>query len=148
MSTLLLIALVLLAGVLTAVQAPTNAFLARAVGSPVNAALVSFLVGTGVLAVIAAASGARPDWPAVRVLPWWALMGGAYGALFVAIAAYGAPRLGVGLLLTLSVAAQLIAAVVLDSIGAFGLPPKPLNLERVAGVALVIAGVLLVRRSA
>ena len=38
--------LILLAGVLIAVQGPINAALGRAVGSPVNAALLSFLVGS------------------------------------------------------------------------------------------------------
>jgi len=142
----LLILIVLIAGAVTAVQAPTNAVLARAMGSPVNAAFVSFAVGTLALGAIALAQGTRPDLSAARALPWWAWIGGCYGALFVASAAYGATRLGVGLLLTLSVAAQLLTALLIDSTGLFGVTVRALSAGRLAGVALAIAGVLMVRR--
>src|SRR4051795_1944411 len=97
MNTLLLPAAILafLAGCLIAIQAPTNALLARGVGSPVNAALVSFLVGSLALAAVAFALGVRPAGGAIRVLPWYAWIGGFYGAIFVAMAAFAAPRMGV-----------------------------------------------------
>jgi transporter family-2 protein len=38
-------------------------------------------------------------------------------------------------------------ALLLDHFGALGLPREPINLGRIAGVALVFAGVVLVRRS-
>jgi transporter family-2 protein len=40
------LALAMLAGVLIAVQAPTNAILGKASGSPIIAAFISFVVGT------------------------------------------------------------------------------------------------------
>ncbi len=69
-----------LSGALVALQAPTNAMLARAVGSPLNAALVSFAVGTAALLVLALSFGVRPNHAAVRDLPWYAWVGGLYGA--------------------------------------------------------------------
>ena len=59
----------LLTGCLVALQAPTNAMLARGVGSTVNAALVSFAVGTAALLVVAPMLGVRPSGGAVRALP-------------------------------------------------------------------------------
>jgi transporter family-2 protein len=38
-------------------------------------------------------------------------------------------------------------ALALDHLGALGLPREPVNLGRIAGALLVIAGVVLVRRS-
>jgi transporter family-2 protein len=38
-------------------------------------------------------------------------------------------------------------ALLLDHFGALGLPREPINLGRIAGAALVVAGVILVRRS-
>ena len=114
--SLIAILVVVLAGGATALQAPTNARLATAVASPVNAALVSFAVGTVALGVVAAILHTRPDVAATRALPWYAWLGGAYGACFVVAAAWGVPR-------------------------------QPLNIGRIAGVGLVLAGVLLVRRS-
>ncbi|HWW12442.1 MAG TPA: DMT family transporter, partial [Brevundimonas sp.] len=71
---------------------------------------------------------------------------GLYGAIFVVAAAWGVPRLGVALTITLMVAGQLLIGLILDQIGAFGAPQHPVSLGRLAGVALVIGGVLMVRR--
>jgi transporter family-2 protein len=49
--------------------------------------------------------------------------------------------------ITLMVGGQLLISLFLDHFGAMGVPRQPLNLGRIAGVALVLAGVLLVRRS-
>jgi transporter family-2 protein len=132
---------VVLAGGATALQAPTNAKLAGAVAGPVNAAFVSFAVG-----IVAAFLHARPDMAAVKGLPAYAWIGGLYGAVFVVAAAWAVPRLGVATTITLMVAGQLLISLVLDHFGALGVPRAPISLTRVAGVALVIAGVVLVRR--
>lgn len=148
MSPLWIVAVVgaFLAGALIALQAPTNAMLSRAVASPVNAALVSFAVGLVALALAAAAHGARPDGAAVRGLPWYAWTGGLYGAVFVALAAFAAPRLGVTFFLMMAIAGQLAMALFLDKTGAFGLDVQAISLQRVGGVLLVLAGAWLVQQ--
>ncbi len=138
--------LVTLAGAATALQAPINARLATAVGSAVNAALVSFAVGTVALIGLALILQVRPDMAAARALPWYAWIGGLCGVIFVIAATWGVPRLGVATTITLMVAGQLLLGLVLDHFGAFGAPRQPVNLTRMVGVALVIGGVLLVRR--
>jgi transporter family-2 protein len=82
----------------------------------------------------------------MRSLPWYAWTGGLYGAFFVATAAWAAPRLGVTLFLTAAIAGQLALALLLDRIGAFGLARVEIGPVRLLGVALVLAGVVLVRR--
>lgn len=145
--TLLAMAAVVFGGAATALQAPTNARMMGAVGSPVNAAFVSFAVGTAALGLLAAALQVKPDMSAARALPWYAWVGGLYGAVFVVAAAWGVPRLGVATTITLMVAGQLMLSLVLDHFGVMGVPRQPMNLTRAAGVALVVAGVLLVRRA-
>ena len=70
-----------------------------------------------------------------------------YGAVYVAVAAYAAPRIGLAALITIGIAGQVAMALFLDHVGALGLPRDPINLGRIAGVVLVIAGVVLVRNS-
>lgn len=140
------IALVLVAGAMIALQAPTNVMLARAGGSPVLAALISFAVGTASLLVVWLASGNRPGPAAFGALPWYAWLGGLYGAVYVAIAAYAAPRLGLASLVTIGIAGQIVMALWLDHFGALGLPGQPITATRVIGALLVVAGVVLVRR--
>lgn len=137
---------VVLAGGATAMQAPTNARLMTAVGSPVNAAFVSFAIGTAVLGLLALMMQSRPDLTAARALPWYAWIGGVYGVIFVVAATWAVPRMGVATTVTLMVAGQLIVSLVLDHFGAFGVPKQPINLTRIAGIGLVVAGVLLARR--
>ena len=144
--TWIIMLLVALAGGATAMQAPTNARLAGALASPVNAAFVSFLVGTAALGLLAVTLQTRPDTAAVRGLPWWTWIGGLYGAVFVVSAAWAVPRLGVAMTVILMVAGQILISVLLDHFGALGVPKQPLNLTRLLGVALVFGGVLLVRR--
>ena len=143
----LAIVAVVLAGGATAMQAPTNARLMTAVGSPVNAAFVSFAIGTAVLGLLALMMQSRPDLTAARALPWYAWIGGIYGVIFVVAATWAVPRMGVATTVTLMVAGQLIVSLVLDHFGAFGVPKQPINLGRIAGIGLVIAGVILARRS-
>jgi len=136
---------VLLAGVGLAVQAPTNAALARTSGSVLLAALVSFIVGSIVLALAWVAID-RTSPATLRGAPVWAWVGGLYGACFVAAMAYAAPRLGLATTLTIAIATQLATALVLDHFGLLGLKVAPISLWKVAGVVLVLAGVVLVRR--
>lgn len=146
-ATIMPILLVLAAGGCIALQAPTNALLARAGGSPVLAALISFAVGTVALLAVWLFSNARPAPGAFASLRWYAWLGGIYGATYVAVAAFAAPRIGLASLITIGIAGQIAVALWLDQIGAFGLPREPINLGRVAGAFLVLAGVVLVRRS-
>jgi len=136
---------VLLAGVGLAVQAPTNAMLARSAGSVLVAAIVSFVVGL-VLLVAAWAAFDRTSPAGLRAAPGWAWAGGVYGVAYVVALAYGTPRLGLAAALTLAIAGQIAAALVLDHFGLLGLKTAPIGPARLAGAALVVAGVVLVRR--
>jgi transporter family-2 protein len=59
---------------------------------------------------------------------------------------FAAPRIGLASALTLGVAAQLVVAVALDHFGWMGLAAKPIDLSKIAGLALVAVGVVLVRK--
>ena len=145
-AVLIPILLVFIAGAMVALQAPTNSMLAKAGGSPVLAALISFAVGTTALFLTWLASGNRPGTSAFAGLPWYAWIGGLYGAVFVAVAAYAAPRIGLATLITVGIAGQVAMALWMDHVGALGLPREPVNFGRILGALLVLAGVILVRR--
>lgn len=138
--------LAMLAGVLIAVQAPTNAILGKASGSPIIAAFISFVVGTIALGAFVARTPSGLFAPELRSVPWYAWIGGLYGAFFVAVAAFGAPRIGVGPLVTAAIAGQLLAGVILDHYGLLGLARQPVGIEKIAGVVLVLLGAWLVRK--
>jgi transporter family-2 protein len=107
--------------------------------------LVSFLVGTLILAAAWLATD-RTSPATLRGAPAWAWIGGLYGAVFVAAMAYAAPRLGLATTLTIAIASQLVMALALDHFGLLGLKVEPVSIGRVAGVALVLIGIVLVRK--
>lgn len=145
MPAILSVLAMLVAGVCVALQPPTNAALAKASGSVVLAALVSFAVGTAILFAVWL-GGSRAPLASLRGVPFWAWGGGLYGAVFVSAAAFAAPRIGLAATLTFLIVGQLAAALVLDHHGLLGLPRHLASLARIGGVALVLAGALLVRR--
>lgn len=118
----------------------------RAKGSAIFAALLSFAVGTAVLVLLVLATQPRLALAPLRDVPWYAWAGGFYGAFFVAVGAYAAPRLGIASLITIAVAGQMIAAIAIDYWGAFGLDRVPITPGRLLGVLLVVVGVVLVRK--
>jgi len=137
----------LLAGALMPLQAGVNAQLARWVGHPVSASLVSFAVGT--LALLAYGAALRPGLPAPTTLaaaPWWVWVGGLLGAVFVTAAAAFAPRLGAATFISITIAGQVLVSILLDHFGAVGFSARPLTPLRLLGALLLVAGVLLVRK--
>jgi bacterial/archaeal transporter family-2 protein len=144
--TLFALFAVFAAGAAAAVQGPTNARLAQGLGTPVNAALVSFAVGTAALLMLALVMQKRPEGQAVADLPPWAWIGGLYGALFVLVLAWATPKLGVATSLAAVVAGQLVLGLIIDHFGLMGVPRQPVSLARLGGTAMVIGGMLLVRR--
>ncbi len=141
---LLPIVVVIVAGLGLAIQPPTNAALARASGSVWLAALVSFTIGTATLLAVWAVD--RTPLSALRGAPWWAWLGGVYGAAFVAALAFAAPRLGIAAALSIAIASQLAAALTLDHFGLLHLPQQPVTATKLAGIALVLVGVIVFRR--
>ena len=136
----------LIAGMAMAVQSATNGFLGRTAGSGLLASLINFAVG--LLALVAALLILRPrthpGWTGAA--PWWAWLGGLYGAVIVFAGAWSTPRLGAGTALVLTVAALVAVGVLLDHFGAFGLRVHPVSGLRAIGVLAVVAGALMVQR--
>ncbi|MGF1606544.1 MAG: DMT family transporter [Rhodothalassiaceae bacterium] len=136
--------LAVLAGSGLAVQAVLNARVGAHLGGPVWAALISFVIGLVALAgFLIVQRGPLPVAAAAKAVPWFAWAGGLFGAFFVAVMAGGAPRLGVATLLVLVICGQLITAVLLDHFGILQ-AARPVTGPRLAGVALLIAGAVLV----
>jgi bacterial/archaeal transporter family-2 protein len=134
-----------LAGGLIALQAPINAGLGRATGS-LPAALVSFVVGTIALTAIVVLSGRAGGLQSTFDVSWYYLLGGLLGAVYVANALIAVSTIGAGGVAAVTIAGQLSASVAIDRLGLFGLDQVPLSPERIVGVALLLAGTLLVVR--
>lgn len=141
-----LLVLPLIAGAFLPLQAGINGQLAKHLSSFMAAALVSFLVGSLALLVIVLAQREVNGLAAFRGLSWWHWSGGLLGAFFIATAAFAGPRIGALLFMVLVLAGQLGMALLLDHNGWAGFREAPLTLGKAAGLALIVAGVWLIRR--
>ena len=102
-------------GVLLPVQVGVNAELARHINSSVLAALVSFLVG-GMCLILGAAvfKAPLPTFAQVVSLPAWLWGGGLIGALVVLGSIVAGPKIGALALVSLLLAGQLVASILID----------------------------------
>jgi transporter family-2 protein len=133
------------AGGLVALQAPINSGLGKVTGG-LPAALVSFSVGSLLLAGIVVLSGKAGGLTSTFDVSWYYLLGGVLGAAYVTTALLAVPAIGAGGVAAATVTGQLTAAVVIDRLGLFGLDEVPITPLRVAGVGLLLAGTFLVLR--
>lgn len=132
-------------GGLIALQPAINAGLGRATGN-VAAALVSFAVGTLLLAGIVVLSGQSSGLGSTLEVQWYYLLGGVLGAAYVFTALVVVSSIGAGGTAAATITGQLVASVVLDRLGILGLEQAPITVERVIGVVLLLAGTYLVVR--
>jgi transporter family-2 protein len=130
-----------LSGAMVGVQGRINGELATRMGSSLEAAAASFLVGLVLIATVM--PWRRAAWQRLRrgrVRSWWWL-GGVGGALLVSTSAHAVPEIGVALVSVCLVAGTTAGALLTDQ---FGLGPSgrhPASRWRYAGVAVVIIAV-------
>ena len=144
---LVLTLLALGAGALISLQAPINAEAAARLGHPLAGATLSFCVGTLALILITTLFVHRDvNLAALKTMPPYMLFsGGLLGAGYVTASLVLAPRIGVTAITALGITGQLVAALLLDRFGAFGLLERELSVGRVGGSLMVLAGALMVR---
>lgn len=135
-------------GVAISFQPPINAVMGRALGSPLLAASISIFISLLVVVPVWLIWGkGAGDLSQIRMLPWWIIIGGAIGALYVAGSIITAPVLGVALFFICVVGGQLIGSSIIDQLGAFELAIKPINTMKLIGISFVLLGAVLVQNS-
>jgi bacterial/archaeal transporter family-2 protein len=142
--TRLAVALAVAAGIAAAFQAAANAGLSARIG--LGAALVVntsiVLAGTILLYVMLGPRGGF--FPGG--VPWTLYVGGLCGFVLLASLAFVFPKIGAAVAIALVVLGQGVAALAIDHYGLLGMPAEPVTLGRVAGLVLVGAGVVLLRK--
>ncbi|WP_240875483.1 DMT family transporter [Shimazuella soli] len=132
--------LLVLSGFGLSIQGSINGALGRAIGS-VQAALVSFVIGTICLFIVVMFMG-KGNLYAVVDVPKWQLIGGMLGAIYISVLAFSVPRVGIGLALVCVVIGQIIMSMVIDHFGLFQSTQVLFNTPRLIGVLLLISGMI------
>jgi transporter family-2 protein len=144
---LVFLLLTILAGALLPIQTGVNLQLRGLIGHPLLAALVSFVVGTIGLALVALMARAPLElesaWGRGQ---WWQWGGGLLGAVYIVGTIVLAPRLGAATFIAALVAGQMIMSLIIDQYGWVGFAQHAISPLRILGAVLVVAGVVLVQR--
>ena len=138
------------AGIITAIQSRVNGGLADYLGSGLNAALINFTIGllivsTLVVLVPRSRAGVVTVYQALRskALPWWALIGGVFGAFFIAIQSTSVPVIGVALFSVALVAGQTVSSLLVDRLGIGSHTAMPVTTARIVGTAMAVIAVFI-----
>lgn len=136
-----------IAGMFMASQSAINGKLGTVLGSPFHAALVSFFMGMVILIVLVGVK--EHGYSKVKLAvsssnPWWIWMGGILGSLFVFGNAYLVPLIGTGALVVLALVGQMVTSLVVDQFGLLGAQVKKVIPAQFIGLAIMIAGVVLI----
>jgi transporter family-2 protein len=139
MSNLALIIVIgLIGGIAIGLQAPLASMISQRLGV-FESVFIVHLGGTiaAAVALLFLGTGRLGAWQSV---PPQALLSGVLGVIVIGATVFNVPRIGVAAAVTLIIAGQLLVAATLDHFGALGVATKPLSLERVAGLGLVLIG--------
>jgi transporter family-2 protein len=145
MDNIFWMAMAVVAGSLLPLLGAFNAKLGAAIASPLHASVVSFTVGTLAMVTYVFATRQSVAWAGAGSAPWYAWLGGLCGAFSLTAIILTYPKLGPGLGFGLLIAGQLVISAILEHFNILVAEPHPISLLRVCGIALVLAGVAMIR---
>ena len=131
-----------LAGVAFVVQQAVNAGLRGAIGSGLWAGFANFTVGGLAIGLLALTlREPLPSLDAPARAPRYAWTGGLLGVLYIVGTIFLIPRIGAAAVVALLIVGQMLMSLAFDHFGALGVPVHEVNLPRLGGALLLLAGV-------
>lgn len=141
---LLLMPLAFGIGIALTVQTAINSQLREILYSPLQAGLLSFIVGTILLALLVTFQAApKPSLETLNHIPWYLWIGGCLGVYAISISIFTAPKLGFLTFSGLVIFGQIVMSMILDQFGWIGVEKNPMNWQRIFGAIIIFLGVIL-----
>lgn len=138
---------IVVAGALQAWGPPMNSVLRHALLNPWLASLVSFLPIIALLSCLLLCQPIPlPSARGLQEMPWWAPLGGVVGAFAVIAGLMFVGTVGAGAFAGLTITANILMSLAIDHYGWFGVRAHELSFARLAGAALMVAGIALIAR--
>ena len=138
--------LMLCTGIGIPVMATMNMTLGAHLSSPFVASAILFFVSFSLALSVTMATG-LPDVKAVTAAPKWLMLAGFFVVFYVLSITIAGPILGIGNAVFLVLLGQIISTAVIDHYGWLGAPVSPIKPQKLLGIALIIAGIYLARRT-
>lgn len=137
----------IVAGCLTASIGAIYGRLGLSLGSAVQASTISFFVATTVIAAVCIVSGklGRIRMAFKKGNPWWMWVGGLCGAIAVFGNSWMIPQIGAGAFFMALLLGQMLLSLLMEKYGWMESVKKQISYVQLAGIALMIAGVAMIR---
>ncbi|GGJ55050.1 hypothetical protein CDQ92_17990 [Sphingopyxis bauzanensis] len=139
--------IMLLTGIGIPILAALNGGLGGRLGSPMAASMILFGLAFLIATTGALVTGSVGQIRFTSDIPFHFYFGGLFVAFYVIAVTFIAPKFGVGNAIFFVLVGQLVSAAVIDHFALFGSMPFPVDAKRLAGIALMVAGVYLARRT-
>jgi transporter family-2 protein len=136
-----------LAGVGIPLIGVLNAGVARSVGNPFAATAVMFAVALLLAAAITVPLYGAPTLAQLLGAPLVSYGAGVLIAFYALSATVIIPRFGAASFVAFILIAQLVSSAVVDQFGLFGIPRRPTDALRLAGLAVIVAGIAIMEIS-
>jgi transporter family-2 protein len=136
----------IIAGSMITIQNILNSALGKRTGN-LGSVLLLTLVSIALLLVLIALFPGMADLKQLpRLSEWYLYVGGVLGVVILATPIFLIPRIGATSTLTALVVGQLVLALVVDHFGLFSFPRIEINIPRIMGLVLLVAGALLIKQ--
>ncbi len=145
--SLIFIALTLLVGLCFPIMAASNGALSKSIGSPFSASMGVFILSAVIMTIVSVATKSpvlSPQNMSHTHFSMW--LGACIVVINVVTFTIVPPKIGIGNMIVLFVTGQMIASVVVEHFGLLHFPVHLFNWQRAIGLALIIAGVVLVKK--
>ena len=133
--------LAIIGGIAVAIQGQINGGLGKKVGV-LEASFVSFSIGTLALLFSVLFFG-KGNLLAITTVPKWQLIGGFLGVIYIIIAIFTVPKIGVAPTLVAVIAGQIIMGAIIDHFGLFGGTRNPIDMKKIAAIMLLFISLYL-----
>jgi len=137
-------AIMLIAGIGIPIMATLNGGLGMRLQSPALAAAILLFVGMALAVTYLLVTEGVPKTLYPPNTPVYFYLGGFFVLFYILTITWVAPRFGVSNAIAFVLLGQLIAMSLIDHFGLFGAHKFTLNLQRLAGLGLMVLGVFLV----
>jgi len=139
-----LIIIAVIGGIAVALQGQFMGLMDKNIGT-LESVFITYASG-GIIAALAMIASRGGNLKAFQTVPWYALSSGLVGLVIIGAIGYTVPRLGLSKAFTIIVTSQFLVAAILDNYGLLGAAVRPMELSRLAGMALLVGGVWLIVR--
>ena len=140
MNTGIYIFLALAIGVISAIYLPMNSSVSRHLGSPLTATITFYLVALVTTILLFVIVGDTATLKNIGSVPAWLYLTGFISAFIVMAITFLIPKLGARQLVILSIAGQLVMAMIVSHLGVLESPKDPITIKKVVGATLLFAG--------